>query len=174
MIVRVPREQASNSSSSLVLAAQPPTTPASPRDGYAHGRLPCAVRAPQAADAPSPGTLVQAASVGLRWLSPSRTGPGGSSTGPARLAWSPSWQCPYGPCSPATPVHQCPGGRAQTPKSPARGRRDPDSRSRPNRGFPDSRFWPNRGFPPRFPAKSGIGGTGIGDSGVWTGQAKNL
>ena len=47
MIVRVPREQASNSSSSLVLAAQPPTAPASPRDGYAHGRLPCAVRAPE-------------------------------------------------------------------------------------------------------------------------------
>jgi hypothetical protein len=41
-----------------------------------------------------------------------------------------------------------------------------------NRGFPVSRFWPNResGVPspipggnPRFPAKSGMGGTGIGD-----------
>ncbi len=79
---------------------------------------------------------------------------------------------------------------AQTRKSPARRHRDPDSRFRSNRetgipcfpipaelesrghwGIPDSRFWPNResGIPspipggnPRFPAKSGIGGTGIG------------
>ena len=72
MIVQVAREQAPNSSSSLVLATQSPSTaPASPRDGCAHGRRPCAVRVP--ADAPSPGTLSLAASAqaGLRLPSPS-------------------------------------------------------------------------------------------------------
>jgi hypothetical protein len=44
--------------------------------------------------------------------------------------------------------------------------------SRPNREtgdfpIPDSGRIGNRGFPPRFPAKSGIGGTGIGDFRVW-------
>ena len=44
--------------------------------------------------------------------------------------------------------------------------------SRPNRetgDFPIPAFGRigNRGFPPRFPAKSGIGGTGIGDLGLW-------
>ena len=54
----------------------------------------------------------------------------------------------------------------QTRKSPACRPRDPDSRSRDR----DSRSRPNReaGFPPRFPAKSGIGGTGIGDFRVWS------
>ena len=33
--------------------------------------------------------------------------------------------------------------------------------------IPDSRPIGNRKFPPRFPAKSGIGGTGIGDFRVW-------
>jgi hypothetical protein len=67
------------------------------------------------------------------------------------------------------PAVQC----TQTRKSPAcrpRDRasrsRDRDSRSRPNREtgdfpIPDSGGVGNRGFPPRFPAKSGIGGTGI-------------
>jgi hypothetical protein len=46
--------------------------------------------------------------------------------------------------------------------------------SRPNREtgdfpIPDSGRFGNRGFPPRFPAKSGIGGTGIGDFRVWPG-----
>ena len=44
------------------------------------------------------------------------------------------------------------------PRFPVPGR-DRDSRSRPNR---------EAGFPPRFPAKSGIGGTGIGDFRVWS------
>ncbi len=69
----------------------------------------------------------------------------------------------------------------QTMKSPARRHRRgppaiPGQGQIGNRGFPDSRFnhkasrrIGNRGFPPRFPsgnprfpAKSGIGGTGIG------------
>ncbi len=73
------------------------------------------------------------------------------------------------------PAVQC----TQTRKSPAcrpRDRdsrsRDRDSRSRPNREtgdfpIPDSGGVGNRGYPPRFPAKSGIGGTGVGDFRVW-------
>ncbi len=55
---------------------------------------------------------------------------------------------------------------AQTRKSPTCRPRDRDSRSRPNREtgdfpIPDSGGVGNREFPPRFPAKSGIGGTGV-------------
>ena len=52
-LAQAPREQASNSSPSLVLAVRSPTAPASQHGGRAHGRLPCAVRAP--AGAPNPG-----------------------------------------------------------------------------------------------------------------------
>ena len=72
---------------------QSSTAPASPRGGCAHGRLPRAVRAPALAAAPSPGTLVPAASAGLRLPFPSRTWPGGSSVGPAQTA---KWQARYG------------------------------------------------------------------------------
>jgi hypothetical protein len=60
--------------------------------------------------------------------------------------------------------------RGASPISRFAANRDPDSRSRPNREtgvredlFPDSGRVGNlnRGFPPRFPAKSGMGGTGI-------------
>ena len=81
-LAQVPREQASSSSSSLVLSVQSSTAPASRRGGCAHGRLPCAIRAP--ADAPSLGTLGPAAAAGPRSPSPSRTWSGGSSAGPAR------------------------------------------------------------------------------------------
>ncbi len=61
-------------------------------------------------------------------------------------------------------------GVPRDPDSPPGRSRDRDYRSRPNREtedlpIPDSGRVGNRGFPPRFPAKSGIGGTvtGIGD-----------
>jgi hypothetical protein len=63
--------------------------------------------------------------------------------------------------------------RRKTRKSPARRHRDPDSPAVPppaESGNGDSRRigTRNRGFPvSRFSAKSGIGGTGIGDLGLW-------
>jgi hypothetical protein len=64
--------------------------------------------------------------------------------------------------------------RGASPISRFAANRDPDSKfpfpAESGNGdslFPESGRVGNRGFPPRFPAKSGIGGTGIGDFRVW-------
>ncbi len=93
----------------------------------------------------------------------------------ARTTSSALNQRPHG----TRPLRKPPAGRPRDPDSRSRERdsrsRDRDSRSRPNQEtgdfpIPDSGRVGNRGFPPRFPAKSGKGGTGIGDFRVCMGQ----
>jgi hypothetical protein len=62
----------------------------------------------------------------------------------------------YNPTLPARPGNP---RRAAGPRFPVPGPRLPVPAESGNGGFPDSGRVGNRGFPPRFPAKSGIGGT---------------
>jgi hypothetical protein len=87
-------------------------------------------------------------------------------------------------------TRKAPARRHRDPDSRSRPNREPGNPCFPipgrigKQGFPVSRFPPNResgiprfpilarpkrelGIPARFPAKSGIGGTGIGDLGLW-------